>query len=54
VFEIEHISVADDRAVVRWRPGYGPGEGDAVRGVNLHLVCDGQIVESLGYAKTAG
>jgi ketosteroid isomerase-like protein len=50
-FDVEDVSVAGDRAVLRWRYHYGEGQENSVRGVNLMLVRDGQIVEALGYAK---
>lgn len=50
-FTLEETSVAGDRAVIRWRFHYGPTAADSVRGVNLMLVREGQIVEALGYAK---
>jgi ketosteroid isomerase-like protein len=51
-FEHEETVVAGDRATIRWRFHFGEGEAGSVRGVNLMRVRDGQIVESLGYAKT--
>ena len=51
-FEHEETVVAGDRATIRWRFRFGEGEAGSVRGVNLMRVRDGQIVESLGYAKT--
>lgn len=53
-FEDEQITVAGDRATIRWRYRYGPGPAEYVRGVNLMLVRDGKIVEALGYSKTPG
>ncbi|GAA1840815.1 nuclear transport factor 2 family protein [Asanoa iriomotensis] len=53
-FEDEEITVAGDRATIRWRYRYGAGTGDYVRGVNLMRVRDGRIVEALGYSKTPG
>jgi ketosteroid isomerase-like protein len=53
-FEAEEITVAGDRATIRWRYRYGTGAGDYVRGVNLMRVRDGKIVEALGYSKTPG
>jgi ketosteroid isomerase-like protein len=47
-FEVEHVDVAGDRAVIRWRLH----DADApFRGVNLMRVRDGKIVEALGYGK---
>jgi len=46
-FEVEHVDVDDDRAVIRWRI---TGAED-YRGVNLMRVRDGRIVEALGYGK---
>jgi ketosteroid isomerase-like protein len=53
-FELEDVTVAGDRAVIRWRYHFGVGEENSVRGVNLMRVHDGQIVEALGYAKVPG
>lgn len=53
-FEDEEITVAGDRATIRWRYRYGPSDADSVRGVNLMRVRDGKIVEALGYSKTPG
>lgn len=50
-FTVEDVTVAGDRAVIRWRFHYGEGQQHAVRGVNLMRVRDSQIVEALGYAK---
>jgi ketosteroid isomerase-like protein len=46
-FEVEHVDVDGDRAVVRWR---AHGE-QPFRGVNLMRMRDGKIVEALGYGK---
>ncbi|HZA85557.1 MAG TPA: nuclear transport factor 2 family protein [Acidimicrobiales bacterium] len=46
-FEVEHVDVDGDRAVIRWRV---TGAQD-YRGVNLMRVLDGKIVEALGYGK---
>jgi ketosteroid isomerase-like protein len=51
-FEPEEITVAGDRATIRWRYRYGTGAADYVRGVNLMRVRGGRIVEALGYSKT--
>jgi ketosteroid isomerase-like protein len=51
-FEPEEVTVAADRATIRWRYRYGTGDADYVRGVNLMRVRDGVIVEALGYSKT--
>jgi ketosteroid isomerase-like protein len=51
-FEVEDVVVMGDRATIRWRYHFGEGHENSVRGVNLMLVRDGQIVEALGYAKT--
>lgn len=53
-FEPEAVSVAGDRATIRWRYRFGAGPADSVRGVNLMRVRDGLIVEALGYSKTGG
>jgi ketosteroid isomerase-like protein len=50
-FDVEDVTVAGDRAVIRWRYHYGEDQQSSVRGVNLMQVRDGQIVEALGYAK---
>lgn len=52
-FDIEAVEVAGERATIRWRLVWGEGEQDAVRGVNLMRVKDGQIIEALGYVKGA-
>jgi ketosteroid isomerase-like protein len=46
-FEVEHVDVDGDRAVIRWRV---TGAQD-YRGVNLMRLRDGKIVEALGYGK---
>lgn len=51
-FEPEDVTVAGDRATIRWRYRFGEGPADSVRGVNLMLVRDGRILEALGYSKT--
>jgi hypothetical protein len=53
-FELEEVTVAGERATIRWRYRFGDGPADSVRGVNLMRVRDGLIVEALGYSKTAG
>ncbi|RKT19511.1 SnoaL-like protein [Streptomyces sp. 1114.5] len=53
-FESEAVVVTGERATVRWRYYFGDEPTDSVRGVNLILVQDGRIVESLGYGKSAG
>lgn len=53
-FEPEEITVAGDRATIRWRYKFGGGDSDYVRGVNLMRIRDGLIVEALGYSKTPG
>jgi ketosteroid isomerase-like protein len=50
-FELEEVWTAGDRAVIRWRLRWGPGESDQVRGVNLMKLRDGLIVEGMGYVK---
>jgi ketosteroid isomerase-like protein len=47
-FEVEHVDVDGDRAVIRWRLNAAEGP---FRGVNLMRVRDGKIVEALGYGK---
>src|SRR5262249_42866166 len=46
-FEVEHVDVDDDRAVVRWRVT----GAENYRGVNLMRVRNGKIAEPLGYAR---
>ena len=46
-FEVEHVDVDGDRAVIRWRLH----AAEPFRGVNLMRVRDGKIVEALGYGK---
>ncbi|MFF0574704.1 nuclear transport factor 2 family protein [Streptosporangium saharense] len=53
-FSPEEVTVAGDRATIRWRYRYGDGPADSVRGVNLMRIRDGLIVEALGYSKTDG
>ncbi|MEV4091688.1 nuclear transport factor 2 family protein [Streptosporangium saharense] len=53
-FSPEEVTVAGDRATIRWRYRYGDGPADSVRGVNLMRIRDGLIVEALGYSKTEG
>ncbi|MFF4986656.1 nuclear transport factor 2 family protein [Streptosporangium saharense] len=53
-FSPENVTVAGDRATIRWRYRYGDGPADSVRGVNLMRIRDGLIVEALGYSKTDG
>ena len=53
-FEPEEVVVAADRATIRWRYRFGAGPLEYVRGVNVMRVCDGAIVEALGYSKTPG
>ena len=46
-FEVEHVDVDGDRAVIRWRVT----GAENYRGVNLMRVRDRKIVEALGYGK---
>jgi hypothetical protein len=46
-FEVEHVDIDGDRAVIRWRV---TGAQD-YRGVNLMRVRHGKIIEALGYGK---
>lgn len=50
-FELEDLSVAGNRGIIRWRYHWGEGKENSVRGVNLMTVRDGLIVEALGYVK---
>lgn len=52
-FELEEVFVAGERALIRWRYRFGPGERDSIRGVNVMRVREGLIVEALGYVKGA-
>jgi hypothetical protein len=47
-FEVEHVDVDGDRAVIRWRL---ISDEATFRGVNLMRLRDGKIVEALGYGK---
>jgi hypothetical protein len=53
-FDQEEVLVAGERAVIRWRYVFGPGAGEALRGVNIMRLRDGLIVEAQGYAKRPG
>jgi len=53
-FEVEDVTVSGERATIRWRYRFGEAPAASVRGVNLMLIRDGQIVEALGYSKTGG
>ena len=46
-FEVEHVDVDGDRAVIRWRVT----SAQDYRGVNLMRVRAGKIAEALGYDK---
>lgn len=50
-FDLEGVTVAEDRAIILWRLRRGEKPEDSVRGVNLMRVRDGLIVEALGYVK---
>jgi hypothetical protein len=52
-FEPEAIIARGDRGEIRWRLVWGPDHASSVRGVNLMRVCDGCIVEALGYVKAS-
>lgn len=52
-FMLEEVFVAGERALIRWRFRFGPGELDSIRGVNVMRVRGGLIVEALGYVKGA-
>jgi ketosteroid isomerase-like protein len=47
-FDVEEIITAGDRVVVPWRYRWAGGH---VRGVDLMLVHDGRVAESLAYVK---
>jgi hypothetical protein len=51
-FDLEEVHVYGDRATIKWRYHWGAEKSNAVRGVNLMKVRNGEIVEALGYAKT--
>ena len=51
-FAPEHVVVAGEHAIIRWRYRFGPGFKDSVRGVTVLQVRHGKVVEALGYAKT--
>ncbi|MFI6598408.1 nuclear transport factor 2 family protein [Nonomuraea sp. NPDC050536] len=53
-FQPQEVVLAGERATIRWHYRFGPGPADWVSGVNLMHVRDGQIIEALGYSKTAG
>jgi hypothetical protein len=46
-FEIEHVDIYGDRAVIRWRLH----ADEPYRAVTLMRLRDGKIVEALGYGK---
>lgn len=46
-FDVEHVDVDGDRAVIRWRIS----GAENYRGVNLMRLRDGKIIEALGYGK---
>ena len=50
-FDLEDVSVAGERAIIRWRFWRSDAKNDSVRGVNLMRVRDGLIVEAMGYVK---
>jgi ketosteroid isomerase-like protein len=50
-FDTEDVTVAGERATIRWRLHWGEDESQSVRGVNLMLVRGGRIVEARGYVK---
>jgi ketosteroid isomerase-like protein len=51
-FSREEVSVAGERAIVRWRYRWGDEESQSVRGVNLMRVRNGRVVEAMGYVKS--
>jgi ketosteroid isomerase-like protein len=51
-FSREEVSVAGERAIVRWRYRWGDEENQSVRGVNLMRVHNGRVVEAMGYVKS--
>jgi ketosteroid isomerase-like protein len=52
-FVREEVFVTGERAVIRWRYGWGDDDGQSLRGLNLMRVRDGRIVEAMGYVKGA-
>lgn len=53
-FEVHHVLVDGEWAVVRWRYRFGPSDAESVLGVNVTRVSDGRVIEQLGYTKTSG
>ncbi len=50
-FETEELIVNDDRAVIRWRYTWAPGDDGHVRGIDVFRVRDGLVAEKLSYVK---
>jgi ketosteroid isomerase-like protein len=50
-FEREEVFVVGERVVIRWRYCWGDDDGQSIRGINLMRICDGHIVEAMGYVK---
>ena len=50
-FDIEEVLITGERAIILMRFTWGPGELDAIRGINVMRVRDGLIIEGLGYTK---
>lgn len=53
-FEVEHTFADGEWATVRWRYRFGATDAESVLGVNVTRVCDGRVIEQLGYTKTPG
>jgi ketosteroid isomerase-like protein len=45
------VFVVGERVVIRWRYCWGDDDGQSIRGINLMRICDGRIVEAMGYVK---
>jgi ketosteroid isomerase-like protein len=50
-FVCEEVFVVGERVVIRWRYCWGDDDGQSIRGINLMRICDGRIVEAMGYVK---
>jgi ketosteroid isomerase-like protein len=50
-FVREEVFVVGERVVIRWRYCWGNDDGQSIRGINLMRICDGRIVEAMGYVK---
>jgi ketosteroid isomerase-like protein len=50
-FVREEVFVVGERVVIRWRYCWGDDDCQSIRGINLMRICDGRIVEAMGYVK---